>query len=115
MTTLLAARNLSAGYGAIPVLTDLDLHVDSSEIVALMGSNGAGKTTTLMALCGRLQASAGTVEWLGRPVRSGLHRRPRAGLRYVSEERSIIRLSPRSTTSGSAPARSTTRSSASPS
>ena len=38
MTTLLAARNLSAGYGTIPVLTDLDLHVDGAEIVALMGS-----------------------------------------------------------------------------
>jgi branched-chain amino acid transport system ATP-binding protein len=91
MTTLLAARNVSAGYGAIPVLTDLDLHIDSGEIVALMGSNGAGKTTTLMTLSGRLQASAGEVEWLGRPVRTPLHRRARAGLRYVPEESSIIR------------------------
>jgi len=91
VTTLLAARGLSAGYGAIPVLTDLDLHVDEGEIVALMGSNGAGKTTTLMTLAGRLRASAGAVEWLGKPVRTPLHRRARAGLRYVSEERSVIR------------------------
>ena len=91
MTTLLAARNVSAGYGAIPVLTDLDLHVDAGEIVALMGANGAGKSTTLMTLAGRLVATSGAVEWLGEPVRSPLHRRARAGLRYVSEERSIIR------------------------
>src|SRR5436190_20624513 len=91
MTTLLAARKLSAGYGAIPVLIDLDLHVDAGEVVALMGSNGAGKTTTLMTLAGRLQATAGTVEWMGKAVRTPLHRRARAGLRYVSEERSIIR------------------------
>jgi len=91
MTTLLAARELAAGYGAIPVLTGLDLYVDEGEIVALMGANGAGKSTTLMALAGRLPATAGAVEWLGRPVRSPLHRRARAGLRYVSEERSIIR------------------------
>jgi branched-chain amino acid transport system ATP-binding protein len=91
MTTLIAARRLSAGYGAIPVLTDLDLHVDAGEVVALMGSNGAGKTTTLMTLAGRLQPTAGTVEWLGTPVRTPLHRRARDGLRYVSEERSIIR------------------------
>ncbi len=91
MTTLLAARKLSAGYGTIPVLTDLDLHVDAGEVVALMGSNGAGKTTTLMTLAGRLQPTAGAVEWLGKPVRTPLHRRARDGLRYVSEERSIIR------------------------
>ena len=91
MTTLLAARKVSAGYGAIPVLTDLDLYVDVGEIVALMGANGAGKSTTLMTLAGRLAATTGTVEWLGKPVRSPLHRRARAGLRSVSEERSIIR------------------------
>ncbi len=91
MTTVLAARGVSAGYGAIPVLTDLDLHVDAGEIVALMGANGAGKSTTLMTLAGRLTATSGEVEWLGKPVRSPLHRRARAGLRYVSEERSIIR------------------------
>jgi branched-chain amino acid transport system ATP-binding protein len=91
MTTLLAARNLSAGYGAIPVLTGIDLHLDEGEIVALMGANGAGKTTTLMTLAGRLSATAGAVEWLGKPAHSPLHRRARAGLRYVSEERSIIR------------------------
>jgi len=91
MTTLLAAHDLSAGYGAIPVLTGLDLNVDAGEVVALMGANGAGKTTTLMTLAGRLPATAGSVEWLGRTVRTPLHRRARSGLRYVSEERSIIR------------------------
>ncbi len=91
MTELLAARNVSAGYGSIPVLTDLDLHVDAGEVVALMGANGAGKTTTLMTLAGRLQATSGSVEWLGKPVRTPLHRRARAGLRYVPEERSVVR------------------------
>ncbi len=91
MTTILAAHDLAAGYGAIPVLTGLNLQVDEGEIVALMGANGAGKSTTLMALAGRLPATAGAVEWLGRPIRSPLHRRARAGLRYVSEERSIVR------------------------
>lgn len=89
--TLLAAHGMSAGYGPVPVVTDLDLHVGEGEIVALLGANGAGKSTTLMSLCGLLPPSSGTVEWLGQPVRSPLHRRARAGLRYVSEERSIVR------------------------
>jgi branched-chain amino acid transport system ATP-binding protein len=91
VTTLLEARDLCVGYGAIPVVTGLDLRVDAGEIVALMGSNGAGKTTTLMALAGRLQPASGTIECLGQPMRAPLHRRARAGLRYVPEERAVIR------------------------
>jgi branched-chain amino acid transport system ATP-binding protein len=91
MTTLLAAHSLCVGYGSVPVLEGLDLHVDEGEVVALMGSNGAGKTTTLMALAGRLAPASGTIECLGRSVRSPLHRRARAGLRYVPEERVVIR------------------------
>jgi branched-chain amino acid transport system ATP-binding protein len=89
--TLLEARALSVGYGAIPVVTGADIAVGAGEVVALMGANGAGKTTLLMALAGRLMPSAGEVVWLGRPVRSPLHRRAREGLRYVPEDRGVIR------------------------
>jgi branched-chain amino acid transport system ATP-binding protein len=91
MTTVLAARGLCVGYGAVPVVDGLDLHVDAGEIVALMGSNGAGKTTTLMALAGLLSPGSGTIEYLGQSTRSPLHRRVRSGLRYVPEERGVIR------------------------
>ena len=47
---LLEIAGLQAGYGAGPVLKDLDLHVEEGEIVALLGSNGAGKSTTLRAV-----------------------------------------------------------------
>ncbi|MDE2342255.1 MAG: ATP-binding cassette domain-containing protein, partial [Betaproteobacteria bacterium] len=48
--SLLAVRNLRAGYGEMQVLHDLNLDVHAAEIVALVGSNGAGKTTLLRAL-----------------------------------------------------------------
>ncbi|RIU52075.1 branched-chain amino acid ABC transporter ATP-binding protein, partial [Klebsiella pneumoniae] len=38
---ILDVRNLSAGYGELPVIRDLNLHVKEAEIVALVGSNGA--------------------------------------------------------------------------
>jgi branched-chain amino acid transport system ATP-binding protein len=47
---LLRIEGLSAGYGAVPVLSDIDLSVSKGEIVALVGSNGAGKTTLLRAV-----------------------------------------------------------------
>ena len=91
MSTLLAAHNISVGYGQVPVVTGCNIEVQSGQVVTLLGSNGAGKSTTLMALAGRLQPSVGTIEFLGEEVTSPLHKRARQGLRYVSEERSIIR------------------------
>ncbi len=49
---LLRVEQLSAGYGRVQVLWDLDFHVDQGEIVCLVGANGAGKTTLLRALSG---------------------------------------------------------------
>jgi branched-chain amino acid transport system ATP-binding protein len=58
---LLDARALCCGYGSSVVVRDLDLHVDSGEVVALLGANGAGKTTTLLTLAGSLPALGGEV------------------------------------------------------
>jgi molybdate transport system ATP-binding protein len=47
---------------------DLDLHIDSGEVVALLGPNGAGKTTTLRALAGLTPLTAGRIEIDGTTV-----------------------------------------------
>jgi branched-chain amino acid transport system ATP-binding protein len=88
--TLIEARGLSAGYGKMAVIHDIDLRVDAGEVVALLGSNGAGKTTTLLTLAGELAPRAGEVRFLGAPTRSAMHKRCRDGLGYVTEERSVI-------------------------
>ncbi len=88
--TLIEARGLSAGYGKMAVIHDIDLRVDAGEVVALLGSNGAGKTTTLLTLAGELTPRAGEVKFLGVPTRSPMHKRCRDGLGYVTEERSVI-------------------------
>jgi branched-chain amino acid transport system ATP-binding protein len=51
---------LSAGYGKIGVLRDIDLIVGKGEAVALLGPNGAGKTTLLRAVSGLLPWSGRT-------------------------------------------------------
>jgi branched-chain amino acid transport system ATP-binding protein len=61
MTTLLSVRQLSAGYGQVQVLTNLDLSVEAGEIVVVLGANGAGKTTTLRALSGMIPAKGEVV------------------------------------------------------
>ncbi len=89
-STLIEARGLSAGYGKMAVVRDLDLRVDAGEVVALIGANGAGKTTTLLTLAGELPPLEGEVHFLGAATRSPMHARCRNGLGYVTEERSVI-------------------------
>ncbi|MEU5346531.1 MULTISPECIES: ABC transporter ATP-binding protein [unclassified Streptomyces] len=89
---LIEARALSAGYGTVPVLRDLDLEVRPGEVVALLGPNGAGKSTTLRVLSGELAPMSGEVCWLGGTGHAPQHRRAREGLAYVGERAVFTRL-----------------------
>ena len=89
--TLISVNGLSAGYGGIPVVRDLNLHVKKGEIVALLGPNGAGKTTTLLTISGILRPVSGSVEVFGAPVVAGrAHLVARRGLAHVAEDRSLF-------------------------
>jgi ABC-type branched-subunit amino acid transport system ATPase component len=90
MTAILAAEALSAGYGAVSVVHDIDLTVDEGEIAVILGPNGAGKTTTMMALCGEVTPTEGRVRWRGAATSRPLHQRARDGLALITEERSVF-------------------------
>ena len=50
MTMAIEATGLAKSYGAVNVLTDVDLSVEKGTVFALLGPNGAGKTTTVRIL-----------------------------------------------------------------
>jgi branched-chain amino acid transport system ATP-binding protein len=82
---LLEVARLSAGYGKIRVLRDIDLTVGVGEVVALLGPNGAGKTTLLRAVSGLLHWS-GKVRFAGRDLTgAGPRDTVRTGLVHVIE------------------------------
>ncbi len=81
---------MSAGYGAQPVVHELQLEVRPGEVVALLGPNGAGKTTTLLALAGELPLLAGSVAIDGQVTSAPLHKRAQRGLVFVTEEKSVF-------------------------
>ncbi|WP_433385205.1 ABC transporter ATP-binding protein [Actinoplanes sp. CA-142083] len=84
---MLEATGLSAGYGPISVLENLEIHVDEGEIVVVLGANGAGKTTTLRALSG-LIGSKGRVRFGGADIsRSKPDARAKLGLGHIPEGR----------------------------
>lgn len=87
---ILELDSVSAGYGAVPVIHDVDLRIIAGEVVALLGANGAGKTTTILTMAGEVRPRSGVVRWEGTPINTPLHRRARAGLRLITEERSIF-------------------------
>jgi branched-chain amino acid transport system ATP-binding protein len=86
----LETAGLAAGYHGVPAVRDLDLRVAPGEIVLLGGPNGAGKTTTAKAVCGALAPLAGEVRIGGARQTGPLHRRVRAGLGVMTEERSVF-------------------------
>lgn len=65
---LLEIRHVTAGYGRISVLHDVDIDVRMGEIVALIGANGAGKTTTMMTIFGRPRATSGQILFDGQDI-----------------------------------------------
>ena len=88
--TLLEAINLNAGYQQQAVVRNLNLHVNTGEMVCLLGPNGAGKTTTLQTLAGDLSAIRGSVNLFGQPCTLALHQRVRQGLAYITDERTLV-------------------------
>jgi ABC-type branched-subunit amino acid transport system ATPase component len=90
MTSLLETSGLCLGYGNRVVVHDLDVSVESGEIVALFGANGAGKTTTVKGLAGLLKPTVGSIRFDGHTIPSNLVKLARWGLALVPEERSVI-------------------------
>jgi branched-chain amino acid transport system ATP-binding protein len=80
MTGVLRTSSLSVNYGGVRALVDVDLEVESGQLVGLIGPNGAGKTTLIDAISGFARAE-GRVELDGRDLtRMAPHERARAGL-----------------------------------
>ncbi|MGX6961545.1 ABC transporter ATP-binding protein [Vagococcus xieshaowenii] len=57
----LKIKNLTGGYGHLPVLKDINFEVSSGELVGLIGLNGAGKSTTIKNIIGLLTPQKGEI------------------------------------------------------
>jgi branched-chain amino acid transport system ATP-binding protein len=87
---VLELRGLTAGYGGVAAVRDLDLALAPGEVVALLGPNGAGKTTTLLAACGLVPALAGSAHFAGQPLNRRVEQNARAGLVLVPDNRGVF-------------------------
>ncbi|QRZ14571.1 ABC transporter ATP-binding protein (plasmid) [Paracoccus methylovorus] len=88
---MLTVEGLRSRYGRIEVLHGIDLHVDSGEIVTVVGANGAGKTTLLRCLSGVQPVSGGAITFRGEPLTPvPAYRRLARGLAQSPEGRQIF-------------------------
>jgi branched-chain amino acid transport system ATP-binding protein len=95
---MLEVEKLSAFYGQAQALFEVSLQVRAGELVVLQGLNGAGKSTLLKALMGLELRGEGAIRYQSDPADKHLvnierwqtHRRARAGLGYVAEDRRLF-------------------------
>ncbi|HEY3917606.1 MAG TPA: ABC transporter ATP-binding protein [Stellaceae bacterium] len=91
MAELLALENVTAGYRDTVVLESISVAIGSQESWAVLGRNGVGKTTLLMTVMGLTAMRGGVIRFAGQDLAAlGTHRRARAGIGYVSQEREIF-------------------------
>ncbi|MBD8346986.1 MULTISPECIES: ABC transporter ATP-binding protein [unclassified Dysgonomonas] len=58
---MIEVQNITKSYGQLQVLKDVNLHVNQSEIVSIVGASGAGKTTLLQIMGTLDKPDSGTV------------------------------------------------------
>ena len=88
---LLELTDVTAGYGATPILRDVSLSVDRGEIVGVMGKNGVGKTTLVKTVMGLVEPSSGSVELDGSDVTDRpANERARLGVGYIPQGRDVF-------------------------
>ena len=68
MNALLETRALSASYGMLGVLRDINIKVKKGGVTVLLGANGAGKTTLLRAICNLMVRTEGEIVFDGTPI-----------------------------------------------
>lgn len=88
---ILSLRNVTAGYGPTHVLHGIDLTLQASERLAVIGRNGSGKTTLLSTIMGLTKMHGGSVTLRGQGIdRLAPFRRNALGLGLVPQTRDIF-------------------------
>jgi branched-chain amino acid transport system ATP-binding protein len=88
---LLELKKVSAGYGRLPVLFDIDMTIDQGQMVSVLGANGAGKSTLLKTILGAIPPSKGEISFRSQRVSSlPAHKRVGLGIALSPEGRQVF-------------------------
>ncbi|HEX4409503.1 MAG TPA: ABC transporter ATP-binding protein [Xanthobacteraceae bacterium] len=88
---LLKLDKVRAGYRSGIVLDGVSIEVAERGSLALLGRNGVGKSTLLLTIMGYTRVERGRILWRGEDITHWPpHRRARAGIGWVAQEREIF-------------------------
>ena len=86
------AKGLCKKYKQRQVVKDVDISVESGQIVGLLGPNGAGKTTSFYMLAGLIPTDSGNIGLDDIDLTDkAMHQRARHGVGYLPQEASVFR------------------------
>lgn len=89
---MLSIKGLVTSYGQIEVLHEVDITINSGEIVSLVGANGAGKSTLLMTISGLQPADKGQMFFDGEDLaKVSADKRVAKGIVQVPEGRQVFK------------------------
>ena len=87
----LVGKNLTAGYGGVDIIKNINLEVKQGEIVVIVGPNGAGKSTAMKALLGMLKLTDGDVSFAEDDVSFMLPQdRVNLGIAFVPQTQNVF-------------------------
>lgn len=79
MTVVLETIGLTRYFGRVVAAEDINVRIETGELVGIVGPNGAGKTTFLNLITGYVKPEKGQILYLGRDI-TGLPPRAVTGL-----------------------------------
>lgn len=91
-TNRLWAKGIAKRYKKRQVVNEVNIHVESGEIVGLLGPNGAGKTTTFYMIVGLVKSDQGVISLNDQELtKLPMHARAQRGVGYLPQEASVFR------------------------
>jgi peptide/nickel transport system ATP-binding protein len=82
-TPVVSVKNITAGYGAVDVLMNVNFDIHERRTVAVVGESGSGKSTTARVITGLLPPRQGEILFDGKVLPPDYRRRTRDQLRQA--------------------------------
>ena len=90
--SILETKDLCKSYKGLEVVKNINISVESGQVVGLLGPNGAGKTTSFYMVVGLVRSNSGRILLNGQDISHlPMHSRAKLGIGYLPQEPSIFR------------------------
>ncbi|MCB0087027.1 MAG: ABC transporter ATP-binding protein [Caldilineaceae bacterium] len=88
---MLTVSHLSAGYGKLTVLHEIDVTIPAGQFTAILGPNGSGKSTLLKTIFGLTDCFGGDIILEGQPlIGLATEQISRQGIAYIPQRQNVF-------------------------